>query len=142
MLQGLLEMLTQLFYPLSGSVPRHTHLPLFYALVAVRTIPELPQLLSSLGVQHRLHRLFDGLPAPIGPGLGLAHQDLVGHLGDRPVVTHGALLFLAETFHPGTWNKPSANFAPGEPSEVPKWGFASCPRSRAAPLWRSLLSSL
>ena len=105
MLQGLLEMLAQLFYPLPGSLPRHTHLPLFYAFVAVGAVPEFPQLLARLGVKDRLHRLFDGLPAPIGSGLGLAHQNLVGHLGDGLIVAHRALPFLAETFHRGTWKK-------------------------------------
>ena len=34
----------QLFYPLPGSLPSDTHLPLFYALVAVGAVPEFPQL--------------------------------------------------------------------------------------------------
>ena len=101
MLQGLLEMLAQLFYALPGSLPRHTHLPLFYALVAVGAVPEFPQLPARLGVHGGLHRLFDGLPAPIGSGLRLAQKDLVGHLGDGLIVAHRALPFLAETFHPG-----------------------------------------
>jgi hypothetical protein len=58
-------------------------------------------LLSSLGVEDGLHRLFNGLTAPIGSGLGLAHQDLIGHLGNGLIVAHCALPFLAETFHPG-----------------------------------------
>ncbi len=81
-------MLAQPFYPLAGSLLRDAHLPLFHALVAVGTIPELLELLACLGVEDGLHRRFDGLPALIGLGLSLAHQDLVGHLGDGLVFVH------------------------------------------------------
>src|SRR5215210_4627623 len=114
-----------MFYPLPGSLPRDTDLPFFCTLVAVRPVPEFPQLLARLGAQDGLHRLFDGLTAPIGPGLRLAHQDLVGHLGDGLIVAHRALPFLAETFLLGTWEKPSANFAPRKSSEVLTWGPGS-----------------
>src|SRR4028118_1818140 len=68
-------------------------LPLFHALVPVGPIPEAHELPAGLGADHGTHRRLDGLPVPVGTGFRLAKQDLVDHLGDRLVVTHGSLSF-------------------------------------------------
>jgi hypothetical protein len=57
----------------------------------VGPVPEIGELLAGLGAHDGPHRRFDGLPAPVCAGLRLAQKDLVRHLGDRLVVTHGFL---------------------------------------------------
>jgi hypothetical protein len=44
------------------------------------------------------------MDSPVRPGLRLAHQDLVGHLGDASIFAHGTLHFLAETLPQGEYN--------------------------------------
>ena len=65
------------------------------------TVPEFYELLARLGIQNGLHRFFDGLPTPLSSGLGLAHQDFVGHLRDALILAQGTLL-LAQNF---TWGE-------------------------------------
>src|SRR5215218_10398925 len=91
----------ELFCTLLCPLSRRLYLRLLDALLAVGTVPEFQELLAGLGVQNGLHRFFDGLPTPLRPGLGLAHQDLVGHLRDALILAHGALL-LAQNF---TWGE-------------------------------------
>ena len=100
----LVEMIAKFFRPLLCPLPRHAYLPLFYAFFVVGSVPEFPELRAGLGVQHGLHRFFDGLPAPLRPSLRLAHQDLACHLLDASIFAHGALLFLAVTLPQREYN--------------------------------------
>src|SRR5829696_9013809 len=95
-------------------------------------VPEFPELRAGLGVQKGLHRFFDGLPGPLRSGLGLAHQDLVGHLLDAWIFAHGALLFDAETLPQGEYN----------PAQRVRTLSGDCPPSSRARVLASLSSGL
>ena len=69
-------------------------------VVTFEVIPPLVSHGKDMG-REATRQWFDSYDGPIGSGLGLAHQDLIGHLGNGLIVAHCALPFLAETFHPG-----------------------------------------
>src|SRR3954468_3397675 len=92
--RGLAQTSAELFCPLLCPLSRRLYLRLFDTLFAVWAVPEFHELLASLGVQNGLHRFFDGLPTPLRPGLGLAHQYFIGHLRDALILAHGALSSL------------------------------------------------
>ena len=100
-LRGLLKMIAEIFRPLLCSLPRHANLPLFYAFFVVGDVPEFPGSPASVFRTASIASSM-GSPGPLGPGLRLVHQDLVGHLFDASFfASRCALLFLAETLPQG-----------------------------------------
>jgi hypothetical protein len=88
------ETLAEIFRPFPGPIARRLYLRLLDALFAVGPVPELPEFSAGLGFKDGLHRFFDGLAAPVRPGLRLARKHFVGHLRDRLLRLQGFLLHL------------------------------------------------
>jgi hypothetical protein len=72
--------------------PKHARLPGPSLLVTMLAVCEVPELPTGFGLRDGFFGVFQGAAVPAGKGIGLAHEDLLCHLGNGLISLHALLL--------------------------------------------------